>query len=117
MYADHVVLLSEHAQDLQSLPDALSKWCETNQLYANENKSNIVHVRCRSNQVTVRSFNIGTKVAKVASGEYVYLGLPLTEHLDHTMMAKHVSKSAIRALCLVISKFKALGGLQNFMMQ
>ena len=74
-------------------------------------KTNIVNFRFRSNQVTDRSFNIGTKVVKVTS-EYVYLGLLLTEHLDYTMMAKYVSKSASRSLGLVISKFKAFGGLQ-----
>ena len=36
-----------------------------------------------------------------------YLCLLLTEHLNYTMVAKHVSKSASRALGLVISKFKA----------
>ena len=43
--------------------------------------------------------------------QYVYLSLVLTEHLVNTMMAKHVSKSANRALRLVVSKFKALEGL------
>ena len=65
-------------------------------------QSNIVHFRCRSNQVTDSSFDIGTKVVKVAS-EYVYLGLLLTEHLDDTMMTKHVSKSASRAFGLLLS--------------
>ena len=35
----------------------------------------------------------------------------MTENLDYNIMAKHVSKSASRALGLVISKFKAFGGL------
>ena len=43
--------------------------------------------------------------------QYVYLGQLLTEHLEYTMIAKHVSKSPNRALGLVISKFKALGSL------
>ena len=81
MYAEDVVLLSENKHDLQTLLDALNKWCETNQLYVNQSKSNIVHFRCRSNQVAHRSFNIGTKVVKVAI-VYEYLRLLLTEHLD-----------------------------------
>ena len=91
MYADDVVILSENDQDLQSVLDALNVWCETNKFYVNENKSNTVNFRCRSNQVTDRSFNIGTKVVTVAS-EYVYLGLLLTDHFDFTIMAKHNSK-------------------------
>ena len=60
MYADDVVLLSENEQDLQSILDALNKWCEKDHLYVNDNKSNVVYFRCKSNQVNDRSFNIGT---------------------------------------------------------
>ncbi|KAK6181789.1 hypothetical protein SNE40_009574 [Patella caerulea] len=35
----------------------------------------------------------------------------LTEHLDYTCMAKHVAKSAARALGLLIAKAKCMGGL------
>ena len=69
-----------------------------------------MHFRCKSNKITDKSFNIGTKDVQVAS-QYEYLGLLLTEHLDYTMIAKHVFKSANRALGLVISKFNALVGL------
>ena len=41
----------------------------------------------------------------------MYLGLMLTEHLDYNVMAKNVAMSASRALGLVISKYKAFGGL------
>ena len=110
MYADDVVLLSENEQDLQCLLDALKKWCQDNQMYVNEDKSKVVHFRAKSNAVTDTCFNIGHKNIQVTN-QYVYLGLLLTEHLDYNMMAKHVSKSASRALELVISKFKAFGGL------
>ena len=43
--------------------------------------------------------------------QYTYLGLLLTEHMDYNSMAKQVAKSANRALGLVISKYKAFGGL------
>ena len=56
------------------------------------------------------SFSIGTKVIKIKN-QYVYLGFLLSEHLDCIMMAKYVSKAASRALGLVISKYKAFGGL------
>ena len=110
MYADDVVLLSGNEQDLQCLLDALEKWCQDNQMYVNEDKSKVVHFRAKSNAVTDTCFNICDKNIQVTN-QYVYLGLLLTEHLDYKMMAKHVSKSASRALGLVISKFKAFGGL------
>ena len=110
MYADDVVLLSENEHDLQCLLDALNEWCNQNQLYVHENKSNVVHFRCKSNPLTEKSFNIGAEVIQVAN-QYVYLGLLVAVHLDYNIMAKHVSKSANRALGLVVSKFKAFGGL------
>ena len=75
-----------------------------------QSKSNAVHFRCKSNTLIEKSFNIGAKVIQVEN-PYVYLGPLLTEHLDYNMMAKHVSKSGSRTLELVISKFKAFGGL------
>ena len=41
----------------------------------------------------------------------MYLGLLLTEHLDYSKMAKHVTNSASRALGLLMTKFKTAGGL------
>ena len=110
LYADDVVLLGENEHGLQCLLNALNEWCDQNQPFVNEDKSSIVHFRSKSYRLTNTSFNIGTKVIKVKN-QYVYLGLLLSEHLDYTMMAKHVSKSASRALGLVISKYKAFGGL------
>ena len=42
---------------------------------------------------------------------YVYLGLLLTEHLDFEKTVKYVAQSASRALGLLISKRKLVGGL------
>ena len=74
LYADDVVLLSENEHDLQCLIDALNEWCNNNQLYINENKSNVVHFRCKSNTLTDKSFNIGAEVIQVTN-QYVYLEL------------------------------------------
>ena len=67
LYADEVVFLNENDQDLQCLFDALNEWCNQNQLYVDENKSNVVHFRCKSNTLTGKSFNIGAKVIQVAN--------------------------------------------------
>ena len=45
------------------------------------------------------------------SDKYVYLGLTLTEFLDYNVTAKIIAQSASRALGLVISKYKSLGGM------
>lgn len=57
-----------------------------------------------------KSFSTGDKFIKVMK-QYAYLGLLLSEHLYYNLMAKHVSWSDSRAIGLVISKFKAYGGL------
>lgn len=81
-----------------------------NEMNVNPQKSKAVHFRPKSFQQTNTTFMVGETVLEIQSN-YVYLGLMFTEHLDFNMMAKHVSKSANRALGLVISKYKALGGL------
>jgi hypothetical protein len=42
---------------------------------------------------------------------YHYLGVLLTEHMNYNTMMKSAVKSASRALGLLVSKFKALGGM------
>ena len=110
LYADDLVILSETEDDLQAILDTLNIWCNTNCLFVNPEKSKIIHFRPRSRSQTDKVFRIGDKVIE-AGTQYIYLGLMLTEHLDYDMMAKNVALSANRALGLVISKFKAFGGL------
>lgn len=55
---------------------------------------------------------IGNNIVQIAS-HYNYLGLLLTEFLDYNEMAKCVSKSANRALSLLIVKRKSNGGFQH----
>ena len=40
-----------------------------------------------------------------------YLGLIFTESLNYMIMTKHIAQSAGRALCLLIFKDKAIGGM------
>jgi hypothetical protein len=42
---------------------------------------------------------------------YCYLGLVLAEQLDYSATAKSISQAASRALGLIISTFKLMGGL------
>ncbi|MCG8048458.1 MAG: reverse transcriptase family protein, partial [Candidatus Thiodiazotropha endolucinida] len=109
-YADDIVLLGESEADLQVLLDTLHAWGINNQMTINPQKSKIVHFRPNSVPETEVIFKIGETVLDVTSS-YVYLGIMISEHLDYGIMAKHVSKSAGRALGLLISKYKAFGGL------
>ena len=56
-----------------------------------------------------RVFMCGNKAIDLCS-QYKYLGLMLEEHINFELTAKHVSKSAHRALGLLIAKNKAQGG-------
>ena len=76
----------------------------------NMDKSMIIGFRRQSEAKTSSTFSVGDTHLKLTD-QYVYLGLLLTEHLDYTAMAKHVSKSANHALSLVITKHKTFGGL------
>ena len=76
----------------------------------NMNKSMIIHFRRQSEAKTNSTSSVGDAHLKLTD-QYVYLGLLLTEHLDYTAMAKHVSRSANGALSLVITKHKTFGSL------
>ena len=76
----------------------------------NEEKSNVIHFRPNSVNKTDYVFTCGDKQLKKVD-RYKYLGLLMTEHLNYEEMAKHVAKSASRALSLLITKFKSCGGL------
>lgn len=110
LYADDVVLICENEEDLQTILDTLHIWCKDNELNVNQEKSKVIHFRPNSVRKTVSGFHIGEKAIEVET-QYVYLGLLLTEYMDYNIMAKNVSKAASRALGLVISRYKALGGL------
>ena len=84
--------------------------CIINKMVFNMDKSMIIHFRRQSEAKTSSTFSVGDAHLKLTD-QYVYLGLLLTEHLDYTAMAKHVSGSANRALSLVITKHQTVGGL------
>ena len=106
-YADDVVILAEHENELQQLMNDLNVWCEHNKLEVNVGKS--IHFRTQSKPTTVVEFRCGPNMLETVN-QYVYLGQLLTEHLDYLKMAKHVTNSASRALGLFITKFKTGGG-------
>ena len=110
LYADDIVLLAPNEDDLQSLLDALCVWCNRNDMTINCSKSNVVHFRPKSVQRTAYNFRCGNDNLSVVD-KYAYLGLVLNEYLDYNVTAKVVAQSAGRALGLIISKCKSVGGV------
>ena len=109
LYGDDVILLAEKESDLQLLLDILHCWCQRNKMSVNLNKSKVMHFRNKSVQRTAYVFKYDGNEIDIVD-QYLYLGLLLTEYLDYELMAKNVSKSANRALGLLIVKSKQFGG-------
>jgi hypothetical protein len=111
LYADDIVLLSDTEKGLQLMLNTLNTWCEENNMLVNLEKSKIMHFR--KGPKTTKScfkFKLGKDVMDFVS-EYKYLGLIITEFNDYNVTAKHIAKSAGRALGLLISKAKAIGSM------
>ena len=110
LYADDLILLAPAAEDVQIMLDALNVWCNVNKMTINEEKSNFIHFRPNSTKRTESIFICGGKQLHVVD-RYKYLGLLMTEHLNYEEIARHVARSASRALSLLITKYKSCGGL------
>jgi len=110
-YADDVVLLADNENDLNLLLECLSTWCVNNKMNVNPKKSKVVHFRCYSVDRTDCTFKCGNVNMEIVRS-YTYLGLLLTERLDYVRMGTVAANSASRALGLLISKYKVLGGMQ-----
>ena len=109
MYADDIVVLGDSEEDLQVLLQIVNRWCEKRQIVLNQSKTNIVHFRPASKQITHFKFECGSLDIDIVSN-YQYLGLWFSEHYDVSIMTKALSVSVSRALVGLISKYKATGG-------
>ena len=109
-YTDDIILLAENEENLNCQLDVLNIWCGTNKLQINRDKSKIMHFRGPSVPRTTSDFKCGHVTLEVCE-TYISIGLLITEHLSYVDMAKAAVKSASRALGLLISKFKCLGGM------
>ena len=110
LYADDLVLIASNEGDLQLLLNILAEWCDKNKMKININKTKIIHFRNKSVERSKQIFSCGNDVIDFA-GQYRYLGLVLSEHLDYAVTAKYVAQAATRSLGLLISKFKHMGGM------
>ena len=79
-------------------------------MVCNQSKSNVIHFRQPSKPKTCFNFTCGNFDIDTVT-KYKYLGLWFSEHLDLSVMAKALQDSASRALGVLISKYKAIGGM------
>ena len=110
LYADDIVLMADNEHDVQLLLNALSTWCDINDMIVNCSKSNVVHFRPQSVQRTVFNFTCGTDTLDIVD-KYTYPGIVINAYLDYNVTAKTVAQSAGRALGLLIAKCKIMVGL------
>ncbi len=109
-YADFLVIISETAEGLQTMLDIVKQWCSKWSMAVNTKKTQMVHFRAASMPRSNYMYTYGD-LPIVILERYTYLGLMLTEFLDYHITASIVAKSAGRALGLLITKYKAFGGL------
>ena len=110
LYADDIVLISESADDLQTMLDTLNNWCTKWRLAVNESKTKIVHFRNKNQLRTSYGFHCGEKII-TCENEYKYLGFWFNEYLDLEKSVTEVSKAASRALGAVYMKYLYSGGM------
>ena len=105
LYADDIVLVSEHEQNLQRMLSHVHKWCCKWQMKVNIEKTKIVHFRNKRRRKTKFEFKIDNCTLDI-DNSYRYLGVIFDEHLDFDKCAKTLSDAAGRALGSIITKFK-----------
>ena len=110
-YADDICLMAESPEDLQAMLTKLATWCKDWDLVINTIKTQIVHFRSGLKKVRCPvTFRVNDTDLMTVT-QYRYLGLVLNEFMDMNLTAKTVAQSAIRALGILITKYKAHGGM------
>ena len=108
MFADDIAIMAETEEALQCMLNTLHTWCESWQLHINTKRTKIVHFRLKSQLRTSFKFKCGPSDLEIVSS-YKYLGVWLDEHLDYHNCVTTLSKSARKALGLLIAKSKLFG--------
>ena len=81
LYADDLVMIADSEQALQILLGKVHEWCSLWSIKVNSKESAIVHFRLRSLPLTSASFTLVIPI----SSHYIYLGIPLDNHLTFQM--------------------------------
>ena len=80
LYADDIVILAENEENLQSLLNIIANWCKQWKLEVNLTKTNILHIRKKSQNQSQYWFLLGNKTVEYCT-EYKYLGTTINEFL------------------------------------
>ena len=109
LYADDIVLLSETEIDLQEMIKTVDIWCKKWRMEINLDKTNILHIRKKSQQRSNFVFKFGQNNVKYCEC-YKYLGLTINEHLDFKFSTDILAQSGGRAMSSIITKMIKNGG-------
>ena len=122
LYADDI--LANNLEDLQTLLNIVSNWCEKWRLTINNKKTEIMHIRKPGKNISDFNFffgkNFGTKEFPTPSSNcvlleytqtYKYLGVILHENMDFSVLADDLANRASRALGALITKYYANNGM------
>ena len=108
LYADDIVLLSDSPEEIQAMLDKLAEWCKKWRMIGNSDKTQVMHLRRKSDPRTTFQFKLGNDNIEIVEN-YRYLGLCLNEHLDFTGTVNELYGSASRALGGLIAKHLNVG--------
>ena len=93
MYTDDVVLISDSADGLQSMLNALDSWSSDWMLDINYGKTKAMHFRCTNCPSTDHQFVIESNDIDITD-HYRYLGYEFSYNLDHNHGVKILNKAA-----------------------
>ena len=103
LYADDIVLIAGHENDLQSLIFIVESWCKRWRLELNLAKTNIMHIRKCQKPQSKFWFIFDHKTVPYCT-QYKYLGTTITQYLDYKVTAEIQCDPAGRALSAIITK-------------
>ena len=116
--------MADSPEDLQSLLNIVSNWCDKWRLSINNKKTQIMHVRKPGTNISDFNFyygkNFGTKEFPTPSSNcvlldytttYKYLGVIFHENMDFSVLANDLADRASRALGSLIAKYYANNGM------
>ena len=109
LYADDLVMIADSEQAMQTLLEKVHEWCSLWSIKVNSSKSAIVHFCQRSHSLTTASFTLGELVIPISS-HYIYLGIPLDEHLTFQMAIHSRIEKALSSFYAIVGHLMKIGG-------
>ena len=90
----------------------VENWCFKWRMQINLTKTNILHIRKKSQPRSAFDFKFGNNTVLYCT-EYKYLGLTINEYVDYQFSTNILSESGSRALSSIITKMIKNGGFPN----